>query len=233
MVVSMPVPFFGRDGRMAALSEQLDRARGGAGTVVLVEGDAGMGKSRLLDETAAAARRRGFRIGIGVADPGDGMVELATLMAALFDGPDPILDRAELPDPRTLPEQRYWVLQDLQGFLERAARQAPLLICLDDLQWTDGGTAAALRALPNRLATVPVAWILAFRPSPGSRQLKSALGHLEHNGAQKMVLDPLDEGAVRQLTASIVQAEPDTGAVQSSTPMSGPWQPSRRRQPAS
>ena len=196
---------------MAALSEHLDRARGGAGTVVLVEGDAGMGKSRLLDEAGAVARRRGFRVGISAADPGDSMVELATLMAALFDGPDPILDRADLPDPRTLPEQRYWVLQDLQGLLERAARQTPLLICLDDLQWTDGGTAAALRALPNRLAMVPVAWVLAFRPSPGSRQLKSALGYLEHSGAEKMVLDPLDEGAVRQLTASIVQAEPDTG----------------------
>ncbi len=34
MVVSMPVPFCGRDGQLAALSEQLDRARGGAGTVV-------------------------------------------------------------------------------------------------------------------------------------------------------------------------------------------------------
>ncbi len=207
----MPVPFCGRDGQMAALSEQLDRARGGAGTVVLVEGDAGMGKSRLLDEAVAVARRRGFRIGISAADPGDSMVELATLMAALFDGPDPILDRAELPDSRTLPEQRYWVLQDLQGLLERAARQTPLLICLDDLQWTDGGTAAALRALPNRLATVPVAWVLAFRPSPGSRQLKSVLGYLEHSGAEKMVLDPLDAGAVRQLTAGVMQAEPDTG----------------------
>jgi len=127
-----------------------------------------MGKTRLLDEAAMVARRRRFRVGTCAADPGDSMVELATLMVALFDGPDPILDRAELPDLRALPEQRYWLLQDLQGLLERAALETPLLICLDDLQWADGGTAAALRALPNRLATVPVAWILAFRPSPGS-----------------------------------------------------------------
>jgi DNA-binding CsgD family transcriptional regulator len=211
MVVSMPVPFCGRDGQMAVLGEQLDRARGGAGPVVLVEGDAGMGKSRLLDEVAAVARRRGFRVGTSAADPGDSMVELATLMAALFDGPEPILDRAELPDSRTLPEQRYWVLQDLQGLLERAAEQTPLLICLDDLQWTDGGTVAALRALPNHLPAVPVAWVLAFRPSPGSRPLRSALGYLEHGGAEKLVLEPLDDAAVRLLTASIVQAEPDTG----------------------
>ena len=121
MVVSLPVPFSGRDAQMAALGEQLDRACSGVGTVVLVEGDAGMGKTRLLDEAAMVARRRRFRVGTCAADPGDSMVELATLMAALFDGPDPILDRAELPDLHALPEQRYWLLQDLQGLLERAA----------------------------------------------------------------------------------------------------------------
>ena len=210
MVVSLPAPFSGRDAQMAALSEQLDRACSGVGAVVLVEGDAGMGKSRLLDEAAMAARRRRFRVGTCAADPGDGMVELATLMAALFDGPDPILDRAELPDLHALPEQRYWLLQDLQGLLERAALEAPLLICLDDLQWADGGTAAALRTLPNRLATVPVAWILAFRPSAGSRQLQSAVDHLIRGGAERMVLGPLGDAAVRQVTAGVLQAEPSS-----------------------
>jgi DNA-binding CsgD family transcriptional regulator len=208
-VVSLPVPFCGRDAQMAVLSEHLDRACSGVGTVILVEGDAGMGKSRLLDEAAMVARRRGFRVGTCMADPGDSMVELATLMGALFDGSDPILGRGEVPHPPALPEQRYWLLHDLQGLLERAALDAPLLICLDDLQWTDGGTAAALRALPRRLATVPVAWILAFRPSPGSHQMQNALDYLEHSGAGKVVLGPLDSTAVRQVTAGVLQAEPD------------------------
>ena len=117
------------------------------------------------------ARRRRFRVGSCAADPGDRMVEMSTLMAALFDGPEPILDRVALPDSHSLPEQRYWLLQDLQELLERAAVETPLLICLDDLQWTDGGTAAALRVLPNRLATVPIVWVLAFRPSFRSARL--------------------------------------------------------------
>jgi len=208
MVVNLLAPFSGRDAQMAAVSEQLDRARAGVGTVILVEGDAGMGKSRLLDQAAIVARRRRFRVGTCAADPGDGMVELATLMAALFDGHDPILDRAELPDLHALPEQRYWLLQDLQGLLERAALATPLLICLDDVQWADGGTAAALRALPDRLATVPVAWILAFRPSAGSRQLQSVADHLIRSGAEKIVLGPLGDAAVRQVTAGVLQAEP-------------------------
>jgi len=194
---------------MATLDGQLDRACSGVGAVILVEGDAGMGKSRLLDEAAKVARRRGFRVGSCVADPGDSMVELATLMVALFDGPDPILDRAQLPDSHSLLEQTYWLLQDLQGMLERAALATPLLICLDDVQWADGGTAAALRALPSRLTTVPVAWALAFRPSLGSRQVESTLDYLERSGAEKVVLGPLDNTAVQQVTAGALQAEPD------------------------
>ena len=48
--------------------------------------------------------------------------------------------------------------------LEQAALASPVVICLDDLQWADAGTAAALRALPARLSTVPVGWFLTARP---------------------------------------------------------------------
>ncbi|MFZ0665518.1 MAG: AAA family ATPase, partial [Acidimicrobiales bacterium] len=193
---------------MAVLSEQLDRTRSGFGTVVLVEGDAGMGKSRILEEVQRVARERQFRVASTAADPTDSMVELSTLMTALFDGPDPILDRNALPDSHSLPEQRYWLIHDLQGLLELGARQRPLLVCLDDLQWADGGTAAALRALPVRLATKPIAWVLAFRPSIRSGQFAKVLEYLEQNGAETIDLYSLSESAVREVTASALQAEP-------------------------
>jgi DNA-binding CsgD family transcriptional regulator len=177
--------------------------------VVLVEGEPGMGKSRLLAESARVARRLGFRVGSGAAEPGASAVELAPLMAALFDGPDPLLDRAELRDLRSLAERRYWLLQDLQALLERAAIDAPLLISLDDQQWADSGTAAALRALPARLPALPVAWMIALRPNQGSAQVVSAIEYLEHNGAGKIVLGPLDDAAVAQLAEDVMEAEPD------------------------
>ena len=61
MVVSLPVPFSGRDAQMAAVSEQLDRACSGVGTVVLVEGDAGMGKA------GSRTRQRCWRAAAGSA----------------------------------------------------------------------------------------------------------------------------------------------------------------------
>jgi DNA-binding CsgD family transcriptional regulator len=213
-------PVRGRDIELTALGKHLDELRSGVGTVVLVEGGAGMGKSRLLAEVAAMARRLSIRVGVGVADPGDSMVQLSPLMEALFAGPSPILDRAALGDAYTSLEQRYWLLQDLEALLERAALEAPLLMCIDDLQWADSGTAAALRALPARLATVPVAWVVASRPSQGSPEIRSAMDRLERDGAAKIVLGPLDQAGVAQLAADVLQATPD-GALLKMTERAG------------
>jgi DNA-binding CsgD family transcriptional regulator len=198
-------PFFGRNLQMAILAEHLGEVESGVGSVLLVEGDAGMGKTRLLAEAADLARGRPFRVGSYAADPGDGMVELSTLMPALLDGPEPILYRTEFSATHALPEQRYWMLEDIQGLLEQAALRTPLLICLDDLQWTDGGTEAALRVLPNRLATLPIAWVLAYRPAAGPRRWETAFDRV---GVQRIVLGPLDTEAIEEIAAGVLHAEP-------------------------
>jgi DNA-binding CsgD family transcriptional regulator len=169
-----------------------------------------MGKSRLLGEVAEMARRLSIRVGGGVADPGDTVVQLSVLMEALFDGPCPLLERTALRDAHASPEQRYWLLQDLETLLERAALKGSLLVCLDDVQWADGGTAAALRALPSRLSTVPIGWVIAFRPGQGSPQVRSAVDFLEGQGAAKIALGPLDQAAVAQMAADLLGAEPDS-----------------------
>ncbi len=198
----------GRDAELESIGVQLDRVRSGVGAVVLVEGEPGMGKTRLLAEAARIARRLTFRVGAGAAEPGGGVVELAPLMTALFEGSHPLLERSGLPELRSLPEERYWLLHDLQAMLERSALDGPLLISLDDLQWADSGTATALRALPVRLADLPVAWLLALRPDQGSAQLRSAIEHLDQTGAERIVLGPLDDAAVAQVAEDVMDAEP-------------------------
>src|ERR1700759_3009227 len=75
----------GRDAELASIGVQLDRVRLGVGALVLIDGEPGMGKTRLLGEAARVARRLAFRVGAGAADPGGEVVELAPLMTALFD----------------------------------------------------------------------------------------------------------------------------------------------------
>ena len=108
--------FQGRDAELALLRGELERVADGAEAVVVVEGRAGMGKSRLLAEVAAIARRLGIRIGVSAADPSDTVVELAALLAALFDGAEPLLDPGSLSTLHAQPEQRFWLLaRHMQG----------------------------------------------------------------------------------------------------------------------
>ncbi|MGH7877318.1 MAG: ATP-binding protein [Candidatus Dormibacteraceae bacterium] len=207
---SAPTPTVrGRDAELTVLGQHLDRLLSGVGTVVLVEGGAGMGKSRLLGDVVAMARRLSIGVGTGVADPGDSVVQLSVLMEALFEGSAPILERTALGDTHASPEQRYWLLQDLESLLEGAALKVPVLVCLDDVQWADSGTAAALRALPSRLATVPIGWVIALRPGQGSPQVRSAVDFLEGQGAAKITLGPLDQDGVAQMVADVLGAGPD------------------------
>jgi tetratricopeptide (TPR) repeat protein len=202
-------PLRGRDSELTSLHDRLAWLRDGAGTSWLIEGGPGLGKSRLLEEAVSAARQAGFAVGHGAAEPGDATVELAALMGALFGGPEPLLERSALGDSHASREQRYWLLQDIQTLLERSALRQPILICLDDLQWADSGTRAAIRTLPARLASLPVGWVLAFRPVEADSDLGRAAAEMVRNGAVQTVLGRLDQAAVAEVTAYVLGAAPD------------------------
>ncbi|MFC0436422.1 helix-turn-helix transcriptional regulator [Kutzneria buriramensis] len=199
----------GRDPELTVLRAALSTLRSGTGVVVVIEGSPGIGKSRLLAEAVRLADRLPARVGLGEADPSETVVELAPLLRALFDGAAPLLDRSALPAERGGPEQRYWMVQDLESLLECAAAESPLVVFLDDLQWADSGTLAALRALPARLTSVPVAWILAARPIQAGSGLADVVDHLTAWGARRITLEPLTSAAVAELASDVMQANPD------------------------
>jgi len=201
--------FHGRDAELALIQGELDRLADGVETVVVVEGAAGMGKSRLLAEVAAIARGLGIRVGASAADPGETVVEVAALLTALFDGSEPLLDADGLSTLHAQPEQRFWLLRDLQQLLERAALDSALLIAIDDAHWADGGTVAAIRTLPMRLMGLPIAWVIALRPPREATPLVRALELLKRDGARSIVLGPLDDDAVVQLATDMLAAQPD------------------------
>ena len=120
-----------------------------------------------------------------------------------------MLERSALGDSHASREQRYWLLQDIQTLLERSALRQPIVICLDDLQWADGGTRAAIRTLPARLSSLPVGWVLAFRPAEADGDLGRAAAELVGNGAVQTVLGRLDRAAVAKVIADVLGATPD------------------------
>jgi DNA-binding CsgD family transcriptional regulator/tetratricopeptide (TPR) repeat protein len=207
VVELLPPIVRGREYELSVLEEQIDAVRLGAGTVTLIEGAAGIGKSRLLEEARRIAIRSSFRVGAARAEPGDSVVELAPLLDALSADHEPLLKPPILTRPVSA-EQRYWLLQDIQARLERAAIEGPLLLCLDDLHWAGNGTAAALGSLPTRLAGLPIGWLLAYRPDSAPRLIGSTERLLEE-GATKLILAPLSDSAVAEVTADTMRAQPD------------------------
>jgi DNA-binding CsgD family transcriptional regulator len=208
-----PTPLRGRDVELSAIGEQLAAAAAGRGSVTMISGMAGSGKSRLLQESMRTAGRLSVRASVGTADPGDRLVPLNSLMGALFRGPAPLLDAGSLPALPSGPEQRYWLIQELEYALETAARTSPILICIDDLQWADDGTAAALDALTVRLAGSPIAWLCAFRPAV-SEAVQATISRLVGSGAVRLDLGPLADSAVTEMIADHVGGVPDTGLME-------------------
>ncbi len=205
---TLGLPLRGRGDELAAIGGRLDEVRSGVGSVIIVEGRAGLGKTRLLDACASMAAERSFRVGRGVTEPHRRVVELDALFDALFDGDNPLVARGTLSDHHASPEQRFWLLQDIQALIEEAALRDPLLICLDDLHWGGPSCAVAMRQLPQRLASLPVGWVMAFRPDQGLPQVQSAKNQLQEAGAEMIRLGPLGRKAVAEIAVDVLGAEP-------------------------
>jgi DNA-binding CsgD family transcriptional regulator len=214
-------PLRGRAAELAAIGARLDEVRSGVGSVIIVEGRAGLGKTRLLDACASMAAERSFGVGRGVAEPHRRAVELDALLDALFGGRKPLLARNALSDLHASPEQRFWLLQDVQALIEKEALQRPLLICLDDLHLAGDGCAEAMRQLPRRLASLPVGWVMAFRPDQGLSSVQSAKDELAAAGAEVVRLGPLGREAVMQIAADVLGADPDGGLLRKSDQVRG------------
>jgi DNA-binding CsgD family transcriptional regulator len=202
-------PLRGRGEELAAIGARLDEVRSGVGSVIIVEGRAGSGKTRLLDACASMAAERSFRVGRGVMELSRRVVELDALFDALFDGDEPLVAREAISDLHASPEQRFWLLQDIQALIEEAALRDPLLICLDDLHWGGAGCAVAIRQLPQRLASLPVGWVMTFRPDQGLPEVQSARDELEDAGAEMIHLGPLSRAAVAEIATDVLGADPD------------------------
>src|SRR5437879_373412 len=124
----------GRDREGGILARLLRAAHGGRGGVLLVEGESGIGKSRLLEETVETAAAMGFMIARGAAEELGRVVPLAPLMSAFGETNQTLLGSRE---PASGVDVRLRLVEGLQARLEERAARGPLLVTLDDLHWAD------------------------------------------------------------------------------------------------
>jgi DNA-binding CsgD family transcriptional regulator len=195
----------GREPEQKLIRDLLRRAQRGAGGVLLVDGEPGIGKSVLLRDATGEAAEQGFSLAAGAADQLGQAIPFFALRAALR-GPFGELIGDD-PGPG-LPATAAWWITQMRAHLEQRAVAAPVLICLDDLHWASPATLAALRALPRDLKRHPVAWLLA-RSSTPQRATDYLFSQLENDGAARLTLAPLDQDAVAVMLTDAFGAPPD------------------------
>ena len=100
-------------------------------------------------------------------------------------------------------------MTEIEARLERAALVKPMMICLDDVQWADAGTIAALGVLPRRLRSLPIVWMIAYRPGEAPPSLRDVVDRLVRGGADRVVLDGLGEDDVALVISDIVHGQAD------------------------
>jgi DNA-binding CsgD family transcriptional regulator len=173
-----PAEMFGREREWGVLEGLLDGVTEGRGItqsgVLLLRGEAGIGKSFLLGAASAEARSRGFEVLTTTGVPSETHLPFASLHQLLR----PILDRvADLPGPQRTAIQAAFGMIDgatadfffialaaLELLVDCAAR-SPVLLVIEDIQWLDRPTGEVLAFVARRMSTERIVILAAARES--------------------------------------------------------------------
>lgn len=201
----------GRDPELAVLRERLARAREGASSCLVISGEAGVGKSRLLDEIAQAAA------GVPLLRTTCVSAEAGLPFAALSDLLRPVLQhlpdlpseyqealRAALAPGPPISDTRCPVALALLGLLSAVATDAGVLVLVDDAQWLDQASADALLMLAHRLDAEGVLLVLAAGDGEGEATRLADLPRLPLGGLRPAEAQALLRAAAGQPAAEDV-----------------------------
>ena len=217
----------GREADLVIVSARTNDARAGAGQVLLLEGEAGIGKSALLDACARHADQLGFVVLVGRADELGATRPFAPLLDALAQGPQGDAAgeavRRRLTRERTAPVAvvesdpglQSLLIDDLANLVEELCVSQPVALCLDDVHWADGATLATLATLARRSADLPILIVVAARPVPRSGDLEAFVdlvtGPAPGVATTRIPLRRLDAEDVDGLAEIVLDARPGAG----------------------
>src|SRR5919109_1076044 len=193
----LAAPIVGREAELAELDSLLGALSNGASCCVAIEGDPGIGKTRLLSELGHRADANGCLVVTGAAAeferdlpfsvwadaldayvvsheldlrsewPADVVLELGEILPSLC--PSDVGHRESVAD------ERYRSHRAIRRLLELLAAERPLVLVLDDLHWSDGASIELLSALLRRRPEAPILFALAFRTGQAPSRLSAAL----------------------------------------------------------
>lgn len=213
----------GRNDELADIRRTLDEVDAGSSRLLVVSGEAGIGKTRILTEIAALAAPRGHTVLRGSGTELEGEMSFGALVEAIDDvltslGPGnlgslcaqfPLLADvfpafSSRPGPPSVPAtERYRHHRAIRALLEDMAQLRPLTLMVDDIHWADAASVEAVAHLARHALRARVLLVLAHRKGQLPPILANPIGGAEREGrAQQMVLPTLTEDGAAPLLAA-------------------------------
>jgi DNA-binding CsgD family transcriptional regulator len=181
----------GRAPELAQLEACIEAAADGVGTVVLIIGEPGIGKTSLLSAAAQLAEMRGLEVRRTTASSAE--------VARPFSLLRPLLDPGSAASGLTTE-----AVTDLVETLV----SAPALVAVDDLQWGDEASLQVLTALARRIPSQPAVLVLSTRAPEADSRHEAVVAMLLREGAVPVRIGPLERDAVAMLAADRIGSAP-------------------------
>ncbi|HEX5087815.1 MAG TPA: AAA family ATPase [Nocardioides sp.] len=210
----------GRDAEVALAATELRHLRGGRASVLVIEGEAGIGKTRLVEGIVEEARAQKMAAFVGQAHPFERTRPFGAIAAALDltrRSGDP--RRAALGAllgggggagavPGFAGDSQYRIIEDIVDLVESSCTQGPVLLVVEDIHWADQATLATILSLARHLTLEPLLVVVTARPSPRSADVARLLEDLAAGGARALDLLPLTPDDVALLARHVLGAAP-------------------------
>ena len=221
--------FIGRAFELRRLDAVLERAEQGSPQVVLVAGDAGVGKTRLLLALADRARRRGMRVLMGASvelgDIGLAYLPVVDALRELADDPEEarlladaattapglgrLLPGIDLAAPTGDALDQLQVLDAVRAVLVSCAQRSPVLLVLEDLHWADRATRDLVAFLARTVRSGRVTVAVSYRSDELHRRhpLRPLLAELVRlPGLERLELAPFSRAELAEHLEAIAGA---------------------------
>jgi len=228
--------FVGRVAELDVLQRALARASSGTGTAVLVAGEAGIGKSRLVSEIEVWARAREALVLIGeCVELAEGELAFAPIISALrgviedggalegIEGPMRSALGALWPVAGAdvgVDTGREQLFEAVYRVLARLAQEHVVLLIVEDVHWIDPSSRDLLTLLVRNARHDRIAMVATYRPDELHRghPLRPFIAELERSGrAERVELEPLERSEVAEQLEAIVGRAPGASVVDGSS----------------
>jgi DNA-binding CsgD family transcriptional regulator len=209
----------GRGAELAVAAAAVRQLSEGRASALVIEGEAGIGKTRLVQSIVADARSRGVAVFCGQAHPFERTRPFGVVAAALDlsrRSPDPrraaigalLAGQGTGASARGSGGIQYRVVEEIVDLVEASCAERPVLLVAEDLHWADSASLLAILSVTRQLPLAALLVVVTARPSPLPAEVARLLDDLAAGGAHTLQLQPLKSGDVAVLAGHVLGASP-------------------------